>query len=81
MASERTLTIIGCGTMGEAILGGLLFGMSLSIASAANLVGIAIPTDFVFMLPFISVIVVLIIFARQARLPAALGLPYHRGSR
>ena len=57
------------------------FGMSLSIASAANLVGIAIPTDFVFMLPFISVIVVLIIFAREARLPAALALPYHRGSR
>ena len=40
-----------------------------------------IPTGFVFMLPFVSVIVVLIIFARQSRLPAALGLPYHRGSR
>jgi general nucleoside transport system permease protein len=44
-------------------------------------VGIGIPTAFVFMLPFASVMVVLIIFARQARLPAALGLPYHRGSR
>jgi simple sugar transport system permease protein len=55
--------------------------MSLSIATALQLVGIAIPTDFVFMLPFISVIVVLVIFARQSRLPAALGLPYHRGSR
>jgi simple sugar transport system permease protein len=33
------------------------------------------------MLPFASVMVVLIIFARQSRLPAALGLPYHRGAR
>jgi simple sugar transport system permease protein len=40
-----------------------------------------VPTAFVFMLPFLTVILVLILFARQARLPAALGLPYHRGSR
>ena len=31
--------------------------------------------------PSCSIIVVLVIFARQARLPAALGLPYHRGTR
>ena len=31
--------------------GALLFGMSLSVATALQLVGIAIPTDFVFMLP------------------------------
>jgi simple sugar transport system permease protein len=63
------------------IIGALLFGMSLSLIPALQLVGIDIPTSFVFMLPFLSVIVVLVIFARQSRLPAALGLPYHRGSR
>jgi general nucleoside transport system permease protein len=63
------------------VLGGLLFGMSLSAATALQLVGIAIPLDIVLMLPFISVIVVLVLFARQARLPSALGLPYVRGSR
>jgi general nucleoside transport system permease protein len=63
------------------VLGALLFGMSLSLATALQLIGIAIPTSLVFMLPFVSVIVVLIIFARQSRLPAALGLPYHRGAR
>lgn len=63
------------------IIGALLFGMSLSIATALQLQGVPIPTSFVFMLPFVSVIVVLIIFARQSRLPTALGLPYHRGSR
>ena len=63
------------------VLGGLLFGMSLSVATALQLVGVKVPTAFVFMLPFLSIIVVLVIFARRSRLPAALGLPYHRGSR
>jgi simple sugar transport system permease protein len=64
-----------------AILGSLLFGLSLQLATALQLAGLEIATAFVFMLPFVSVMVVLIIFARQSRLPAALGLPYHRGSR
>lgn len=63
------------------VLGGLLFGISLSVATALQLVGVAIPLDIVLMLPFISVIVVLVLFAREARLPSALGLPYIRGSR
>ena len=63
------------------VLGALLFGMSLSLATALQLIGIDIPTSYVFMLPFISVMVVLVLFARQSRLPSALGLPYHRGSR
>ncbi len=63
------------------VLGALLFGMSLSLTTALQLVGINIPVDVVTMLPFISVMVVLILFARDARLPSALGLPYLRGSR
>jgi len=64
-----------------ALLGALLFGMAKSIGTASQLVGIDIPTGFVFMLPFVSVMAVLVIFARRSRLPSALGLPYHRGSR
>lgn len=63
------------------IAGAFLFGMSLSLTTALQLVGIDVPVDVVQMLPFISVMVVLIIFARDARLPAALGLPYLRGGR
>lgn len=63
------------------VVGALLFGMSLSLTTALQLVGIAVPIDVVQMLPFVSVLVVLIIFARDARLPSALGLPYLRGSR
>jgi len=63
------------------IFGALLYGMSLSIATALQLVKFEVPSAYVFMLPFVAIIVVLILFARQSRLPAALGLPYHRGSR
>lgn len=63
------------------VAGALLFGMSLSLTTALQLVGIAVPIDLVQMLPFLSVILVLVIFARDARLPSALGLPYLRGSR
>jgi general nucleoside transport system permease protein len=41
--------------------------------------GINIPTDVVQMLPFASVMLVLVIFARHSVLPPALGQPYVRG--
>lgn len=63
------------------VAGAFLFGMSLSLTTALQLVGIDVPNDVVQMLPFVTVIVVLVIFARDARLPSALGLPYLRGSR
>jgi simple sugar transport system permease protein len=63
------------------ILGSLLFGMSLSVATALQLIGVQISTDYVQMLPFIAVIVVLVLFARRSYLPSALALPYHRGER
>ncbi len=75
------IAMMGRGHPWGAVLGALLFGMSLSIATALQLVGISIPVDVVQMLPFVSVMVVLVVFAREARLPAALGLPYVRGSR
>lgn len=63
------------------VAGAFLFGMSLSLTTALQLIGVNVPVDVVQMLPFISVMAVLIIFARDARLPAALGLPYLRGAR
>jgi simple sugar transport system permease protein len=59
----------------------LLFGLMLSMTTALQLAGIQIPVDVVEMLPFVSVMVVLVLFARDARLPSALGLPYIRGAR
>jgi general nucleoside transport system permease protein len=64
-----------------AVVGALLFGASLSIADWAQVAQINISTDLVFMLPFVLVLVVLVVFGRRAYLPAALALPYERGSR
>jgi simple sugar transport system permease protein len=58
-----------------------LFGVSLSISTALQLAGITISTDVVQMLPYVTVIVVLILFARRSYLPSALAVPYLRGDR
>jgi general nucleoside transport system permease protein len=63
------------------IAGSLIFGMSLSVATALQLIGIQISTDYVQMLPFVAVIVFLVLFARRSYLPSALALPYVRGDR
>jgi len=75
------IAMLARGTAPWTIVGALLFGMSLSVATALQLVGIQISTDYVQMLPFIAVIVVLVLFARRSYLPSALALPYHRGER
>lgn len=62
-------------------LGAFLFGMALSLSTALQIVGIDISTDVVNMLPFAVVLVAIVIFARRSYLPAALALPYVRGSR
>ncbi|MEP0322209.1 putative B6 ABC transporter permease subunit 1 [Bauldia litoralis] len=63
------------------LFGALLFGISLSLTTALQVAGINIPTDVIQMIPFLAVMVMLVIFGRKSSLPAALGLPYERGSR
>ena len=64
------------------LIGTFLFGISLSFADWAQAYGIInIQTDWFFMLPFVIILVVLVVFGRRAYLPAALALPYERGSR
>jgi simple sugar transport system permease protein len=58
-----------------------LFGISLSISTALQLAGIKISTDVIQLLPYATVIAVLILFARRSYLPSALALPYFRGER
>jgi simple sugar transport system permease protein len=69
------------GKPGWVVLGSLLFGISLSIATALQLAGINISTDLVTMLPFIAIILALIAFGRRSYLPPALCIPYIRGAR
>ncbi|MEM7169816.1 MAG: ABC transporter permease [Pseudomonadota bacterium] len=63
------------------LFGALLFGASLSLATALQVAGFNIPTDIIQMLPFAMVILVLVLFARHSYLPPSLGIPYHRGER
>jgi general nucleoside transport system permease protein len=75
------IAMLSRGKGGWTIVGALLFGMSLTIATALQLIGVEIQTDYVQMLPFITVIVVLVLFARRSYLPSALALPYVRGEK
>ena len=75
------IAMLARGTAPWTIVGSLLFGMSLSVATALQLIGVQISTDYVQMLPFIAVIVVLVLFARRSYLPSALAVPYVRGER
>jgi general nucleoside transport system permease protein len=63
------------------LIGALVVGISTSVTTALQVAGFQIPTDVVQMIPFATIIVVLAMFGRKAGLPAALGLPYHRGAR
>ncbi len=73
------IAMLGRGRPVWVLVGSLLFGLALSVATALQLVGIDIPTDVVQMLPFVTVMVALALFARRSYLPAALGVPFVRG--
>lgn len=63
------------------LIGAFVIGMSLQLQTALQVARIDIPIEVVNMLPFLAVIVVLLLFARRAYLPAALAVPYVRGAR
>ncbi|MBE0478115.1 ABC transporter permease [Candidatus Aerophobetes bacterium] len=58
--------------------GAFLFGVFYSLTSGLQIAGVNVPREFLLMLPYVAVIVVLCIFARNTRLPAAFCLPYER---
>ena len=75
------IAMLGRGRPVWVLIGSLLFGVALSIATALQLVGINVSTDLVQMLPFVAVMVALALFARHSMLPAALAVPFVRGQR
>ena len=75
------LAMLARGKVLWVIVMSFLFGISLSISTALQLARINISTDVVQMLPYLTVIVVLVLFARRSYLPSALALPYVRGER
>ena len=75
------LAMLARGRPAWVVTGAILFGVSYSIQGWAQIAGVDVPTDVVFLLPFLLVLAVLVVFGRRAYLPAALALPYIRGAR
>ena len=63
------------------LIGSFLFGMSVSLTTSLQLIGVEVAQDVVNMIPFVAVLTALVIFARGAYLPAALCIPYNREAR
>ena len=59
----------------------LVTGGEGGLGTAIQLTDLHIRTEFLEMIPYVGVIVLVIALGRRARLPAALGLAYHRGAR
>ncbi len=62
-----------------ALAGVLLFGSVNALQMRVQALGIAIPYQFVVMLPYILTIIALVLTYKRAMAPAALGIPYTRG--
>ena len=65
----------------KVFLGTLIFGITQSLASGLQALGVDVRPEFVLMLPYVTVLVALVIMARNTLLPSAFGLPYYRGQK
>jgi simple sugar transport system permease protein len=54
----------------------LVFGFARAVQQVASLLNVAIPSEFLLMLPYIVTIIVVAGFVGRARAPAAEGKPY-----
>ncbi|MCX8031818.1 MAG: ABC transporter permease [Thermoleophilia bacterium] len=75
------IAMLARGRAGWVGIAAFLFGLCVSLATALQLVGVEVPTDAVYMIPFLAVMVALVAFARRSYLPSALCVPYRRRSR
>jgi simple sugar transport system permease protein len=59
----------------------LVFGMLRGLGTALQLTDVHVRTEFLDLIPYVGVILLVVVLGRRVRLPAALGLAYHRGAR
>ncbi len=62
----------------RAILGGFIFALIELIAFQLQMISYSIPYQFFLMLPFLSVIILMIIYKKNIEFPASVGNPYSR---
>lgn len=58
--------------------GAFLFGICQSLTFGLQILGLDVPREFILMLPYVAVIILLCILARNTKLPGAFCLPYER---
>jgi ABC-type uncharacterized transport system permease subunit len=75
------IAMLGRGRPLAVVAFSIMFGIALSINGPLQAVGVTLSPEVLHILPFASIILALILFARRAYLPPALALPYVRGAR
>jgi simple sugar transport system permease protein len=62
-----------------AVFAALLFGFADNLQSTLSIIGVAIPSEFMLMVPYIATIIAVTGLVGRVRAPAADGIPYSRG--
>ena len=62
-----------------ALFAALLFGFATNLQSTLSIIGVAIPSEFMLMVPYIATIIAVTGLVGRVRAPAADGIPYIRG--
>ena len=62
-----------------ALFAALLFGFATNLQSTLSIIGVAIPSEFMLMVPYIATIIAVTGLVGRVRVPAADGIPYSRG--
>lgn len=75
------ITMLSRGRILIVMLTSLVYGLTVAIGPALQVIGYTVPADIIKMLPFIIVILMLVLFARSSVVPPALGTTYIRGAR
>jgi simple sugar transport system permease protein len=62
-----------------ALFAALLFGFANNLQSTLSIIGVAIPSEFMLMVPYVATIIAVTGLVGRVRAPAADGIPYRRG--
>lgn len=75
------VTMLGGWRPYRILIGAVVFGLLRSLETGLPIVGVDVRVEFLQMVPYLGIVVALVVLARRAALPAALGIPYERGAR
>ncbi len=73
--------IFGKWTPRGAVIAALFFGFADNLQGTLTIIGLAIPSEFMLMVPYIATIIAVSGVVGRVRAPAAAGIPYSRGNK